>query len=200
MREFNTALVISWQEGEESSAQALFTATYPYAVRVGSLSGLTMDEARECAQDTFTRAFERRAQLRDPQAFGLWLHRILTHTILGKLAERSRHRETPLDAVGDIAEDWQRNAPRQPDEAALDAERRDALWRQVQALAPRARLAITLRYYGDLSTREVAETLGVNEGAARTLLSRALGQLRGEQSLETLSDYETSHSMNSVAR
>lgn len=181
MREIDGALVNAWRRGDESGTRALFNAVYPYAVRVGALSGLTMDEARECAQDAFTHAYERRMQLRDAQAFALWFHRILTRSILDQLTKRQRLRITPLGDADELAEDWQRNAPLQPDEAALDAERSDELWRQVQMLAPRARLAVTLRYYSDLSTREVAEALRISEGAARTLLSRALAQLRQGQ-------------------
>jgi RNA polymerase sigma-70 factor (ECF subfamily) len=191
---------MAWQSGDESGTRALFNAIYPYAVRVGALSGLSMDDARECAQDAFTRAYERRAQLRDPQAFALWFHRILTHTILDRVMKRQRLCETPLDDAGELAEDWLRNAPRQPDEAALDAERRDELWRQVQSLAPRDRLAITLRYYGDLSAREVAEALGIKEGAARTLLSRALAQLRQGSARETRLARDQSRAAGLIAR
>jgi RNA polymerase sigma-70 factor (ECF subfamily) len=180
MREIDSAVVNAWRRGEELGTHALFEATYPYAVRMGALNGLSIDEARECAQDVFSHAYERRMQLRDPQAFALWFHRILTRGILDKLAKRSRLRETSLDGAGDLAEDWLRNAPLQPDEAAQEAELRRLVWRRVQRLEPRARLAITLRYYSEYSIREVAEALGIREGNARTLLSRALAQLRRE--------------------
>jgi RNA polymerase sigma factor (sigma-70 family) len=117
-------------------------------------------------------------QLRDPQAFPLWFHRILTRAILDRASRSKRLREAPLDAADELTEDWQRNAPRQPDELALEGERRERLWRRVLRLEPRARLAIALRYYGDCSPREVAEALGIRDGAARTLLSRALARLR----------------------
>ncbi len=200
MREIDGALVNAWRRGDESGTRALFNAIYPYAVRVGALSGLTVDDARECAQDAFTHAYERRMQLRDAQAFALWFHRILTHSILDQITKRQRLRITPLGDAGELAEDWQRNAPLQPDEVALDAERSDELWRQVQTLAPRARLAITLRYYSDLSTREVAEALRINEGAARTLLSRALAQLRQSQTRDPRLVQEIQRETGPVAR
>jgi RNA polymerase sigma-70 factor, ECF subfamily len=178
MREIDGALVSAWRRGDEAGTRALFEAVYPYAVRMGALSGLGIDEARECAQDVFTHAYERRSQLRDPQAFPLWFHRILTRAILDRATRRQRLREAPLGAADGLAEDWQRNSPGQPDELALEAERREQVWRQVQGLEPRARLAIMLRYYGDCSTQEVAQALGIREGAARTLLSRALARLR----------------------
>lgn len=55
---------------------------------MGALSGLGVDAARECAQDVFTHAFERRMQLRDPQAFAPWYHRILTRVILDRTSQR----------------------------------------------------------------------------------------------------------------
>jgi RNA polymerase sigma-70 factor, ECF subfamily len=200
MREIDGALIAAWRRGDESATRALFNAVYSYATRMCALNGLSMDDARECAQDAFTRAYERRAQLRDPQAFALWFHRILTHAILDWVTKRQRLRETPLDDASELVEDWQRNAPGVPDEAALEAEQRDEMWRQVQRLAPRARLAITLRYYGDCTTREVAEALSVSEGAARTLLSRALAQLRQSQARNELALREVPHEAGPITR
>jgi RNA polymerase sigma-70 factor (ECF subfamily) len=199
MREIDSALVNAWLRGDESGTRALFNAVYPYAVRMGTLSGLTLDDARECAQDAFTHAYERRMQLRDAQAFALWFHRILTRRILDALTSRQRLPVSPLEAAGDLKEDWMRNASPQPDEVALEAERRDEMWRQVQRLAPRARLAITLRYYGDCSTREVAEALRISEGNARTLLSRALAQLRNGRIAAMRSTYGIAEA-NSISR
>jgi RNA polymerase sigma-70 factor (ECF subfamily) len=185
MQEIDSSTVNAWQRGDETATRALFDALYPYAVRMGALNGLSMDGARECAQDAFTHAYERRAQLRDTQAFALWFHRILTRRILDALKARHRQRETPLDTFDEaLSADWLCAAPLQPDEAAQDAELRREVWRRVQQLEPRARLGITLRYYSDYSPREVAEALGVSEGAARTLLSRALAQLRRQSATD----------------
>lgn len=200
MREIDGALIAAWRRGDESATRALFNAVYPYATRMGALNGLSMDDARECAQDTFTRAYERRSQLRDPQAFPLWFHRILTRAILDRVTKRQRLRETPLDDASELVEDWQRNAPGLPDEAALEAERRDEMWQHVQRLTPRARLAIALRYYGDCTTGEVAEALDISEGNARTLLSRALAQLRQSQARDELPLREVSREAGPITR
>ena len=50
-------------------------------------------------------------------------------------------------------------------------------------LAPRVpesrnSLAIVLRYYGDRSTREIADALACSEGTARNVLFRGLAKLR----------------------
>jgi RNA polymerase sigma-70 factor (ECF subfamily) len=170
-----------WRRGDEAAAREIFAAYYPRAVRIARLSGLSLADAQDCAQDAFVQAYERRTQLRDLNAFPLWFHRIVTRRILDMLTAPARQRERALES-GDGAESRSvapklSHAP-PADELALLAEEREEIWRWVQALAPRARTAIALRYYADFPTREVASMLDVREGAARVILHRAITQLR----------------------
>lgn len=180
MLENEQAQVVAWQRGDEQAGRAVFDRYYPQAVRLAVLSGLTREDALDCAQDAFIRAFEHRLQLRDPATFPLWFHRITTRQILTMLKARQRRTFVPLSQAGEIDEDWTRTAIPQPDEVAISAELRQHLWQQVQALSPTYRLAIVLRYYGDFSLREVAELLGQREGTVRVTLHRALHTLRKE--------------------
>ena len=50
----------------------------------------------------------------------------------------------------------------------------------VDALAPRARAVVVLRYYLDLSDAEIADLLGVTASTIRSTASRALTDLRHE--------------------
>jgi RNA polymerase sigma-70 factor (ECF subfamily) len=168
-----------WRRGDEAAAREVFAAYYPRAVRIARLSGLSPADAQDCAQDAFVQAYERRAQLRDLNAFPLWFHRIVTRRILDTLMAPARRREHALESDSEShgVEPLMSHAP-PADELALLAEEREEIWRWVQALAPRARMAIVLRYYADFSTREVAHALDVREGAARVILHRAMAQLR----------------------
>jgi RNA polymerase sigma-70 factor (ECF subfamily) len=171
-------MVEAWRRGEEPAVRAIFEAWYPRAVRLAALSGLPRDAAQDCAQDAFVHAYERRQQLRDAKAFPLWFHRIITRRILDTLERRGLDRAVPLDDAGDLEEDWQRRAPDQPEALALSAEAREHLWQRVQSLPTRYRMALVLRYYGDLPLREVADLLDMREGTLRVTIHRALGQLR----------------------
>jgi RNA polymerase sigma factor (sigma-70 family) len=169
-----------WRRGDEAAAREVFARYYPRAVRIALLSGLSSADAQDCAQDAFVQAYERRTQLRDLKAFPLWFHRIVTRRILDTLAG-PRKRERVLEGASG-ADSWSAaqialNAPAS-DELVVRAEEREEIWRWVQALAPRARTAIVLRYYADFSTREVASMLDVREGAARVILHRAIAELR----------------------
>jgi RNA polymerase sigma-70 factor (ECF subfamily) len=173
-------LIERWQRGEEEAVRQLFLMCHPRAVRIGVLSGLRLDEAQDCAQDTFIHAFERRAQLRDPHAFPLWFHRMLTRRILDNLGAKMRRCEEPLGEDDEEAEagDWTRHEPPRPESLALEAELREEVWEVVQALPTQYRVPLVLRYYGDFSIHEVAELLGAREGTVRVQLHRALWRLR----------------------
>lgn len=54
----------------------------------------------------------------------------------------------------------------------------NAVWQAVQELEESLRLPIYLFYFQDLSTRQIAQVLGVREGAARMRLSRGRARLR----------------------
>jgi RNA polymerase sigma factor (sigma-70 family) len=64
---------------------------------------------------------------------------------------------------------------------APDVEQRDdALWQAVCGLPDRQRACVVLRYYEDLSERDIAELLGCSVGTVKSHTSRALAKLRKE--------------------
>jgi DNA-directed RNA polymerase specialized sigma24 family protein len=131
MLDNDLALVAAWQQGDEKSVHAIFERYYPQAVRLAVLSGLTQEEALDCAQDVFLSAFEHRLQLRDPATFPLWFQRITTRQILALLKRRWRHKVVPLEQTDELNEDWERAQVPQPEELAILAENRRQLWQQV---------------------------------------------------------------------
>lgn len=178
MHDDEAATIAAWQRGDEAGVRALFETWYPRAVRLAALSGLAHAEAEDSAQEAFLQAFTRRDQLRDPRAFPLWFHRIVTRRILDALARRHPEREVALETAGELDESWERAQPQRPDEAVLAAERSAELWEQIERLPTPYRVPLVLRYYGGFSVREVAALMDVREGTLRVTLHRAIGQLR----------------------
>jgi RNA polymerase sigma-70 factor (sigma-E family) len=60
--------------------------------------------------------------------------------------------------------------------AMVSQEQREVLV-ALRDLPPRQRQVLTLRFYLDLSTREIAQTMGINQGTVKSTTSRALAAL-----------------------
>ncbi len=78
---------------------------------------------------------------------------------------------------------WRRElpSPRTPESAMAPStrlEEREALWQMLEALGPRQRAVVVLRFYLDLSVEETAEILGITAGTVKSQSARALETLR----------------------
>ena len=62
----------------------------------------------------------------------------------------------------------------------MSSERRDEVQAALSRLSPQHHQVVVLRYFAELSLREVADALGVREGTVKSRLSRALSRLREE--------------------
>ena len=127
------------------------------------------DLARDAVQEGFIRAWRSLPTLREPDAFDGWLRTLVTRSCLDMVRRRRRRAiEVELSPVDE---------PAIPD-ATLAFADRELLDSILRRLPPDARAVIVLHYYFDLSLPEVAATIGVPVGTAKSRLNRALNQLR----------------------
>ena len=126
-------------------------------------------DARDLTQETLVAAWRELPRLRDPERFLPWLRRIAVNRCRNHLRSRSRHpAENLLEAV-----------PSGRSELA-DADRRLDMADALGVLPVGQRAVVVLHYLVGLPLREVAETLGVPEGTAKSRLNAALTTLRNE--------------------
>jgi RNA polymerase sigma-70 factor (ECF subfamily) len=142
------------------------------------------EEAADIAQDVAVDALRSFNQLRDPNAFDAWVHRITVRHALRHLKKRRRAGtiETPFAL---LAEADQPPAPEGLDRDTVLATR-SALAAALAELPPKQRLALALRYVHDLSDAEIAAALGCRTGTVHALLSRGRGALRQDKQLAEL--------------
>jgi RNA polymerase sigma-70 factor (sigma-E family) len=67
---------------------------------------------------------------------------------------------------------------------------RDELVRALSLLTERERAIVVLRYYEDMSERDVARTLGVSPGTVKSTASRALSKLRPQPEITDPKEYD----------
>lgn len=158
-------------ESDAGRLGELYLAHADGAVRLAYL--LTGDRAlaEDLVQDAFIRLAGRLVHLRDQSAFDAYLRRTVVNLSNSHFRRRKVERaflESARNAVG-----TQTSQP-------PSVEDREDLWRALGRLSGRQRAAVVLRFYEDLSERQVAEILKCRQGTVKSLVSRGLETLRKE--------------------
>lgn len=129
-----------------------------------------------CFQETWIRVV-RSAHRYDPaQRFSAWLFAIAWNLVKDRWAKRGVHPLAQNDA--DLAA--VPSAARSPEEVALESDRARHVREMVSRLPERLAQAILLRYFEELSEKEVAERLGVPVGTVNSRLHHGLRRLAEE--------------------
>ncbi len=128
-----------------------------------------VDRAEDALQDALVIAWRDLRGLRDPDRFDAWLHRLLVHSCLTHAARERRRvanlRALPIDG------------PAGPDDTLTVADR-DQLERGFRRLPPEQRAILVLHHYAGYAPSEIAETLGIPPGTARSRLHHAHRAMR----------------------
>lgn len=120
------------------------------------------EDAKDAVGEAVCKAFASLSSLRQRDSFKPWLMRITVNEAYNILSHRRR--------VVSL-EDWGA-------EPSVQSSGGDSLWPLVQALPDTLRAPVTLFYYDDLTTAQIAVVLGIQEGAVRTRLTRGRQMLK----------------------
>jgi RNA polymerase sigma-70 factor (sigma-E family) len=165
----NRVLDISVREG----LPELYVRYLPSALRLGYLLTGSRDEAEDLAQEAFVRLVGKFSHLRAPELFETYLRKTVVNLFVSKLRRlRLERRRLHSEAAG------LQGQASIPDGPATDVASRQSLWAMLQRLPHRQRAAIVLRYYEDLSERQIADVLGTSIPGVKSLLKRGLDTLR----------------------
>ncbi len=122
----------------------------------------------DLAQEAFVTACRALQHLRDPSAFGPWLHRVAVNVWL-QHARRGRWLEESIEDHGtDLA--LEIPAPDPSDRIDLD--------RMLAKLRAPERLCVVLAYMEGMSHTEIASATGIPLGTVKSHVSRAVARLR----------------------
>ncbi|MEV0586760.1 SigE family RNA polymerase sigma factor [Nonomuraea sp. NPDC050310] len=124
--------------------------------------------AEDVVQEAFTRTHAGRARLRDPAKALAYVRSAVLNQCRSVLRRRATvfRKAVPYDPPVWSAETA----------ALLGEERREVLL-ALRELPRRQREALVLRYYFELSDQEIAETMGISGGTARSTIARGLKAL-----------------------
>ena len=134
-------------------------------------------DAEDSTQETFMRVLRYSSKLAAVEDPKTWLARIAWRVAVDRSRHRVRTREIPLDdPEKPIPEVASSDAP--ADETVHGSQVRAVLERMIAALPEKLRQPLILSTIEEMSPREVAATLAINEAAVRSRVFRARQILR----------------------
>jgi len=146
---------------------AWFEAEYAGLLRFAYFVTGDRSTAEDLVQETFVRLWRAGART-DHEGIAAYARTAIVN--LARSGHRRRARELARVSGG-----RGRSSDRQD---AHDPGARDEMWRAILTLSPRQRAVVALRFYEDLSEREIAQTLGMSPGAVKKHADRAMKKLR----------------------
>lgn len=142
--------------------ESLYRGTVAEMTRLAFLITGSPHAAEEIAHDAFLAVQDRWESIKNPKAY-------LRRAVVNRSRSHLRRLRT------------QRNSPIEPTHPVV-IDDIDETWQLIQRLSARAKAAIVLRYYMDLSINEIADVMDTRPGTVKSLLHRGRETLRGELS------------------
>lgn len=152
-----------------------------YAPLVFSLAARALDRAaaEEIVQDVFLQVWRKAGEFRTEVGdFRPWVTQIARYRVINELRRRRRRPQAEPDPEGLLLEGLADPGP-EPDEAAWRELRRSALKSALAELPPPQRQALGLAFFEELTHEEIAATLNLPLGTAKTRIRAGLQKLRG---------------------
>ena len=171
---------------DESAIEKIYSKTYPKAYTIAYYSlGATnkfQDEAQIITQDSMRKAFEKLDQLKDDDKFAPWMYTILNNSIRDYFrAHKNKDYQTNTFSELD-SEDFRDNYEESiaDDSVAFNPEANmnteliaEGLKECLDKLPDNQRFALMMQMYQQLTTKEIAEQMEVEENTVKSWIRRA---------------------------
>jgi len=139
-------------------------------------------DAEDVLQESLMRAFVHLHTFEARASFSTWLTRIAINTALMLLRKRKSTLRSAIDSSLDEivqSETWElRDHRDNPEQHYAREQRVSLLSGAMLRLRPESRRVLELQQAGDLSTKEIAQSLGISEPAVKSRLLRARIELK----------------------
>jgi RNA polymerase sigma-70 factor (ECF subfamily) len=142
-------------------------------------------DAEEAVQEAFLRAWRFRDSLTSVPSIKPWLYRVVVNSCYSKLRQEIPHRDR---RAGDGQLDELTATTDDPAVLAQRSEVADTVMAALQRLPASLRVPIVLRYYADLSERDIAQAIGRRQGTVKSRLHEARRRLAEDPSIVNLAE------------
>ena len=145
--------------------------------------------AEELTQDTFLKAYQKLATLKNPNQFAGWLYVIADRLCIAWHRKQKSPMESLETTSGEEIEEssYQHYEDEQREEASVE-HRRGRVKDLLEKLPESERTVVTLHYLGEMTCKAISEFLGVSPNTVKSRLQRARNRLKEQENMiqETL--------------
>lgn len=135
----------------------------------------TREDAEDATMEVFMKVREKLGQYDATRPFSAWLYRVAANHCLDMLRRRKIRQDKETEEVDDLP--LEHPDPNQLDKL-IEQRTSEEVRKALDKLGTRARMALVMRYYSDMSYDEIADALGVRRAFVGVVLLRARHELR----------------------
>jgi RNA polymerase sigma-70 factor, ECF subfamily len=168
------------QTGDHTAFHRLVDHFQPEIFRMLYYRTRSRMDAEDLTQDVFLKAYKHLTRLQSPQVFRSWLYRIAVNRVNDHF--RKKRFRALFGNVSMDDETFQETEEMAVPPQGPEALERREFWQQVEkmldTLSRTEREVILLRFFDQLSIKEMTTTLNKNESTVKTHLYRALKKIK----------------------
>lgn len=168
-----------FRNGDKSAYAAIYTSFFPVLLSYGSRICKDKELVQDCIQDLFIELSRCRQNLSATTSVRYYLYRCMRRRIALKVSKSRRERVVLLESDGDdslsvviLPIEFQKI------ELETAEERRHEILRALQLLTKKQRKVIQLRFYENMSHKEIAHRMSIHIDTVYNLISKATHSLR----------------------
>lgn len=169
MEPISPKLIQEVQKGDQSAFQTLYDLCYQHVYSYALNLSHNEADAKDITQETFLQVYQSIHKLQSPEAFPLWLNRIVYskfHRILAKQKETATEQDTLQYHV-----DNSEQAKKVNDAYLLDD--KEIIRNMIDKLTEKQKEVIRLMYYEQYTSNEIAVLLQLPEGTVKSRIFEA---------------------------
>ena len=170
-----TDLVVRARTGDADAWGDLYREYAPAIFRFCRRAMPTHEDAEDATMEIFMKLRDKLSQFDHTRSFSAWLYKVAANHCWDMLRRRKGRQNKETEDVDDIP--LEHPDPNQL-ERLIEERSNEQVRKALGKLGVRARMALVMRYYSDMSYDEIADALGVRRAFVGVVLLRARHELR----------------------
>jgi len=172
-------LIVRARAGDTQAWGDLYREYAPAIFRFCRRAMPTREDAEDATMEIFMKLRDKLSQYDPSRSFTAWLYKVAANHCWDLLRRRRARHDKDMEDVEELP--LETPEPNQL-EKLIEERSSDEVRKALSTLGARARMALVMRYYSDMSYDEIADALGVRRPFVGVVLLRARHELR--QALE----------------